>query len=73
MRKMYIKGVAYTCKPLSFLNPTGTVGSELIVAWPDHDPEARPLFLIDNNGTNPFEEFSYASWVPAPGVQFKDK
>ena len=72
MRKMNINGVPYLWKPLSFANPTGTVGISIIVAYPENQPLADPIFLIDNNGTDPFGGFSYATWVPTKNVHFQD-
>ena len=72
MRKMTINGIPYLWKPLSFTNPDKTVGISIIVAYPDNEPDAKPLYLVDNNGTDPFGGFSYAQWVPTKDVHFED-
>ena len=72
MRKLMINGIPYLWKPLSFTNPNARVGISIIVAFPENEPDADPLFLIDNNGTNPFGHTSYAQWVPTMAVHFED-
>jgi hypothetical protein len=72
MRKMIINGVPYLWTPLSFTSPDGNTGVSIIVAYPENEPDARPLYLIDNNGTDPFAQMSYAVWLPAFGVKFED-
>jgi hypothetical protein len=47
-------------------------GISVMVAFPENEPDAAPLFLIDNNGTNPFGHVSYAVWVPTNDVHFED-
>jgi hypothetical protein len=72
MRKMVINGVPYLVKVLLWNHPDNTGSSSILVCYPQGEPDAAPLFLIDNNGTNPFAEFSFANWLPAPGVHFED-
>ena len=72
MRKLIIRGIAYLCKPLSYEQPNQKAGGALIIAYPEHDHSAEPLFLVDNNGLNPFAEYSYAVWMPAQHVKFVD-
>ena len=72
MKKMTINGVPYLWKPLSFTSPDAMRGISIIVAFPENEPDAAPLFLIDNNGTNPFGHMSYAQWVPTNDVHFED-
>ena len=72
MRKMTINGIPYLWKPLSFTNPDATRGFDVVVAFPENGPDATPLFLIDNNGLNPFGHMSYAQWVPTKDVHFED-
>jgi hypothetical protein len=69
---MMINGVRYLWASLSFSNPDKTTGGSIMVAYPEHDPKASPVFLIDNNGENPFASISYANWLPAPSVHFVD-
>jgi hypothetical protein len=72
MRKMTINGVPHLWKPLSFTNPEATVGISIIVAFPENMPNAYPIFLIDNNGTNSLGSMSYAVWIPTTSVHFSD-
>ena len=72
MRKMMINGIPYLWKPLSFTSPDAMRGISVMAAFPENEPDAAPLFLIDNNGTNPFGHVSYAVWVPTNDVHFED-
>ena len=72
MKKLMINGIPYLWKPLQFTNPDKTLGKLIIVAFPEHDPDAEPIFLIDNNGENPFGGYSFATWVPTKDVVFND-
>lgn len=71
MRKMFINGVPYLWKPLSFKSPDGKTISEITVAYPELCP-GEPMFLIDNNGENPFGAFSVAHWIPVQGIEFRN-
>jgi hypothetical protein len=72
MRKLMINNVPYVWRSLSYQHPDGNSGGEIIIAFPENEPDATPLFLIDNNGTDPFASFGYANWMPAFGVHFRD-
>jgi hypothetical protein len=72
MRKMLINGNPYLWMTLSYEQPDGMAGGSLMVAYPENEPDA-PLFLIEDNGTNPLAGFSYANWLPAHGVSFVDR
>ena len=72
MRKMIIGGVPHLWKPLSFTSPDGLTGVSVIVAYPENEPTASPVFLIDNNGTDPFGRMGHAMWLPTNEVHFQD-
>ncbi len=70
MRKMIINGITCLWTNLSWSNPDNTVGCSIMVAYPENDPRAAPIFLIDNNGENLLGGFSHAVWMPTQSVQF---
>ena len=72
MNKMTINGIPYLWRSLSYTSPNGNSGGYLVVAYPENDPGAPPIFLIDNNGTVPFGGMSWANWIPTNDVTFEE-
>jgi hypothetical protein len=69
---MMISGIPHLWKPLSFTSPDGKRGMAIMVAFPENDLSADPVYLIDNNGTDPFGDFGHAVWAPTMLVSFRN-